>query len=90
MPERFLPHRNHPYAHSTGGHTHETTTTVVHDFQITMAAGDNLVQITMAAEDNLVIASTVSITSHRTGSPGKSHHREQRGPWSKDGPANII
>ena len=50
-------------------------------------AGDNLVRIVMEAEDKLVSATTISITSLQTGSPGKSLHQEQRGPWSKGGPA---
>jgi len=44
----------------------------------------------MEAEGNLASATTISITSHQTGSPGKSLHREQRGPWSKDGPASHL
>ena len=82
---------NHSYAHSTGG-THMERQQRLFTVLITLRrrAGDNLVRIVMEAEDKLVSATTISITSLQTGSPGKSLHQEQRGPWSKDGPASHL
>ena len=77
-----LPHRNQPCAQSIarGTHTHETTTKVVHDLDMACSG---------AGEDNLVSAANMGISCRQTGSPGRSHRQEQRGPWSKDDPATI-
>jgi len=65
------------YTHT---HTNETTTKVVHDSDIACSG---------AGGDNLVSAANMGISCRQTGSPGKSHHQEQRGPWSKDDPETI-
>jgi hypothetical protein len=61
------------------GYTHEMTTTVVHDSDIARSRQGRIT----------LVSTSTGISCHRTGSPGKSHRQEQRGPWLKDGPAII-